>query len=98
MLPPDELIGQKVWITVERDPDYPDLKPYQLQAELTQPTAPPWFFARFEDPPPMLRIPGKWLTLYEAQQAVLLHPVIDYELEADSDYDDEFSTDEFHLS
>jgi hypothetical protein len=95
MLSPDELIGQKVWLTVERDPDYPDLDPYRVKAVLTQPTAPPWFFARYEEPPVSLREPGQWISLYEAQQAVLIDPVIDYD-DLD-DYDDEFSN-ELELS
>ncbi len=90
MLSPDELIGQKVWMKVERDPDYPDLDPYRVKAVLTQPTSPPWFYARFEDPPVRLRETGKWLSLFEAQQAVLIDPVIDYE-EMIPEEDDEFS-------
>jgi hypothetical protein len=96
MLSPDELIGQKVWLKVERDMDYPDLDPYRVKAILTQPTSPPWFFARYEEPPARLRESGKWLSLYEAQQAVLIDPVIDYD-DIDDDYDDEFSN-ELELS
>ncbi len=92
MLPPDELIGQKVWVKVERDPDYPDFEPYRIKAEITQPTSPPWFFARYQDPPRSIHSPGQWLTLYEAQQAVLMDPVIDYNFD-DDDYD-ELSEDE----
>ena len=90
MLSPDELIGQKVWLKVERDIDYPDLDPYRVKAVLTQPTSPPWFFARYEEAPPRLREPGKWLSLFEAQQAVLTDPVIEYD-DLDDDYDDEVS-------
>jgi len=95
MLSPDELIGQKVWVKVERDPDYPQLDPYRIQAEITQPTAPPWFFARYQDPPHRVHAPGQWLTLYEAQQAVLMDPVIDdYDDWDDEDDLDEMSKDE----
>lgn len=95
MLSPDELIGQKVWVKVERDPDYPDLDPYRVQAEITQPTSPPWFFARYQDPPRRIHAAGKWLTLYEAQQAVLTDPVIEYEDWENEDDLDEISPDEF---
>ncbi|MGB8700633.1 MAG: hypothetical protein WCD18_14550, partial [Thermosynechococcaceae cyanobacterium] len=51
---------------------------------LTQPTSPPWFYARYENPSPVLRTAGQWLTLKEAQDAVLLHAVIeDYLFEED---------------
>ncbi len=77
MLSPNELIGKKVWLEVESYPDYPDAGLYRVKAVLTQPTSPPWFFARFEDPPVRLLVTGKWLTMHEAQHAVLYDPVID---------------------
>ena len=98
MLAPDELIGQKVWLEVERDPDYPDLRPYRIKAELTQPTSPPWFFARYEDAPFNVRSPGQWLTLNEAQQAYLLHPVLEFELEEAEGVDCEPSEEELEFS
>ena len=98
MLAPDELIGQKVWLEVERDPDYPYLDPYRIKAELTQPTSPPWFFARYEDAPPNLRSQGQWLTLNEAQQAYLFHPVLDLDIEEDHDIGSEPSAGELEFS
>lgn len=95
MLSPDELIGQKVWVKVERDSDYPDLDPYRVQAEITQPTTPPWFFARYQNPPRRIHEAGKWLTLYEVQQAVLTDPVIEYDDWDDEDDLDELSPDRF---
>jgi hypothetical protein len=88
MLSPDELVGQRVWVEVPRDPDFPDFDVYRIKATITQPTSPPWFYARFEDAPPAvaIRTSGKWLTINEAQQAVLIHPVID---DYDLDYEDE---------
>ena len=95
VLTPDELIGQKVWIEVPRDPDFPDLEPYRVKAEITQPTSPPWFYARYENPPVMVREGGKWLSLLEAQQAYLYAPVLDDlydEIEEDEiDFEDELS-------
>ncbi|NCJ05885.1 hypothetical protein GS597_05035 [Synechococcales cyanobacterium C] len=98
MLSPDDIIGQKVWLTVARDPDFPDMDPYRVKAEITQPTAPPWFFARYEDAPIPVREVGKWLSLYEAQQVVLMDPVLeDYDWE-DEDWDDEISRDQMEFS
>ncbi len=98
MLSPDDIIGQKVWLTVPRNPDFPDLDPYRVKAEVIQPTSPPWFFARYLDPPPTLPGMGQWLSLYEAQQVVLMDPVLeDYDWD-DDDWDDEFSRDQFELS
>jgi hypothetical protein len=94
MLSPDELIGQKVWLKVDRDPNYPHLEPCRVQAEITQPTSPPWFFARYQNPPQRLQSLGQWLTLYEAQYAVLTDPVIDYDFDDEEDFD-EMSKDKF---
>jgi hypothetical protein len=91
MLSPDELIGQRVWINIPKDPDFPDYDFYRIKATLTQPTSPPWFYARFEDMPPAVavKMQGQWLSLNEAQQAVLLHPVVDdYDLDYEDDLDD----------
>jgi hypothetical protein len=84
MLSPDDIIGQQVWLEIPKDPDFPHIEPYRVKATLTQPTSPPWFYARFDDPPATLRATGQWLSLKEAQDAVLYHPVIpDYDLEED---------------
>ncbi len=95
MLNPDELIGQKVWIEVPRDSDFPQIEPYRVKAEITQPTSPPWFYARFEDPPAPVREGGKWLSPLEAQQAYLYAPVLedlfDPLEEEELDYEDELS-------
>jgi hypothetical protein len=91
MLSPDDIIGQQVWLKIPRDPDFPQVEPYRVKATLTQPTSPPWFYARFDDPPATLRATGQWLSLKEAQDAVLYHPVIpDYDVEEDwNDWADE---------
>lgn len=91
MLSPDQLIGQRVWLEVERDSNYPGLDPYRVKAVINQPTSPPWFYARYEDPPRQIREPGRWLTLLEAQQAFLFDPVMDEEELALSDDYDEYS-------
>jgi hypothetical protein len=96
MLAPEELIGQRVWVEIPRDLDLPGLDPHRLKAVITQPTSPPWFYARFEDPPPTISSLGKWLTLLEAQQAYLLHPV--YEEEFNLPLEDYSFEDEFELS
>ncbi len=96
MLSPDDIIGQKVWLEVPQDPDYPYVEPQRVKAVLMQPTSPPWFYARYEDAPRSVREAGQWLSLNDAQQAVLLHPVIeDYDFEEEEVlYDEE---DEFRL-
>lgn len=96
MLSPEEIIGQKVWLEIPRDPDFPQLEPIRIKAVLTQPTAPPWFYARFDNPPRTIRESGKWLSHFEAQQAYLYAPVLDeFDYEDDSsedfDYEDEFN-------
>jgi hypothetical protein len=90
MLFPDDIIGQQVWLEVPKDPDFPHLDPYRVKATISQPTSPPWFYARFEDPPITIRTSGQWLTLKEAEDAVLYNPVIeDYdELEGEEDWND----------
>jgi hypothetical protein len=92
MWSPQELIGQKVWLSLEPAQFYGEqrygdqqLRPgetMQIQAELTQPTSPPWFYARYLNPPTTIKAQGQWLSLFEAQQAALLNPVIE-ELEED---------------
>jgi len=89
MLPPEDIIGQKVWLEIPRDPDYPSLDPIKVQAILSQPTSPPWFYARFDNPPPSIRENGKWLSLLEAQQAYLYAPVLD-DLEFEDDFQESF--------
>lgn len=96
MMLPQEIIGQKVWLEVERDDPYGPTVPVKVQAEISQPTSPPWFYARFENAPRWLRQSGQWLTQYEAEMAVLLNPVLedlDYE-EDDLDdlYEDEINS------
>ncbi|MEM9136390.1 MAG: hypothetical protein AAGB01_03440, partial [Cyanobacteria bacterium P01_F01_bin.42] len=96
MLSPEELIGQKVWVEIPRDPDFPDLEPIRIKAIITQPTSPPWFYARFDSPPPTIRESGKWISPLEAQQAYLYSPVleeVEYEDESREDFDleDEFN-------
>lgn len=99
MLSPQDLIGQKVWLSVPVDPEY-GLREYgqdqqhQIQAEITQPTSPPWFFARYLNPPSGQHS-GQWLSLYEAQQAVLLNPVIEYDEDESEEGDNQ--PDEFDL-
>ncbi len=88
MLSPEELIGQKVWLTVQ--PDLEDSQTHRIKAEITQPTSPPWFFARYLNPPTRIQVPGQWMSLYEAQQAALIDPVIELEEEHYEDlYEDE---------
>lgn len=89
MLSPQELIGQKVWVEVQQDPFSGEVEPRLLKAEICQPTSPPWYFARYIDPPAYTPTSGQWLSLYEAQQAVLLHPVIDQEDHCEELYEDE---------
>lgn len=86
MLSPQEIIGQKVWVTVSRDPNYVEQEPYRIKAEVTQPTSPPWFFARYIDPPAFISAMGQWMSLYEAQLAVLQDPVLEEDL-----WEDEFN-------
>ena len=99
MLSPEEIIGQKVWLEIPRDPDYPHLDPIKVKAVITQPTSPPWFYARFDNPPPTLRESGKWLSHLEAQQAYLYAPVLDdLEWEDDPESSDDFDhEDEFKI-
>jgi hypothetical protein len=98
MLSPQDLIGQKVWLSLQPDAEnqlaYGELDTQQLQAEITQPTSPPWFFARYLNPPTLVRSSGQWLSLYEAQQAVLNNPVIDYDDDENDldDFEDELTT------
>lgn len=87
MLSPQELIGQKVWLEVQNDLSYLD-QVYKVKAEITQPTSPPWFFARYLDSPFSLPTSGQWMSLYEAQQAVLQAPVIEPEDSEDFDEDE----------
>lgn len=91
MLSPNDLIGQQVWIEIPIDPNHPHLDVYRIKATLTQPTSPPWFYARFDSPPPAVRDSGQWLSLKEAQDVFLYHPVLeDYDLEEDwNDWADE---------
>jgi hypothetical protein len=87
MWSPQELIGQKVWLELEPAQFYGEqrygeqqLRPdetLRVQAELLQPTSPPWFYARYLNPPVTVKTPGQWLSLHDAQQAALLNPVIE---------------------
>lgn len=92
MLSPQEVIGQKVWLKVQTDPALLESETYRVKAEITQPTSPPWFFARYLEAPMYISAAGQWMSLYEAQLAVLEDPVT--ELEEDF-YEDE---DEWNLS
>jgi hypothetical protein len=99
MLSPDELIGQKVWVDVKSDPLYVEVEPVRIQAEITQPTSPPWFFARYLNPPRSTDAAGQWLTLHEAQLAVLTNPVVDYdELEYLDEFDNEYDEPDGYLN
>jgi hypothetical protein len=97
MLSPQDLIGQKVWLSLQPDAEnqlvHGELDTQKLQAEITQPTSPPWFFARYLNPPTLVSSSGQWLSLYEAQQAVLHNPVIDYDDDEDDldDFEDELN-------
>jgi hypothetical protein len=97
MLSPQEVIGQKVWLNVQTDSALPENETYRVKAEISQPTSPPWFFARYLEAPPYISASGQWMSLYEAQLAILEDPVTeleeDYYLE--EDYEDE---DEWNLS
>ncbi|HEY9825629.1 MAG TPA: hypothetical protein V6D19_09285 [Stenomitos sp.] len=88
MLSPDDIIGQQVWLEVPRDADYPTLDPYRVKATITQPTSPPWFYARYDNPPPVIRATGQWLSLKEAQDAVLYNPVFEEDELGDEDWND----------
>lgn len=92
MLSPQEVIGQKVWLNVQTDPALLESETYRVKAEITQPTSPPWFFARYLEAPSYISAPGQWMSLYEAQLAVLEDPVIEVE---EDFYEDE---DEWNLS
>lgn len=92
MLSPQEVIGQKVWLNVQSDPALLDADIHRIKAEITQPTSPPWFFARYLEAPPQVPGSGQWMSLHEAQQAVLVDPVLELE---DDFYEDE---DESNLS
>ena len=94
MLSPQELIGQKVWLKVPSDPSYPDSHIYRVKAEITQPTSPPWFFARYLEAPSIRSFSGQWMTLIEAQMAVLQDPVIEPE---EDYYEDVYEVDELDL-
>jgi hypothetical protein len=103
MWSPQELIGQKVWLILEPEQSYgerellpPGAEAPRIQAELLQPTSPPWFFARYLNPPITIKGQGQWLSLHEAQQAVLLNPVLDDYEEDDLDFlPDDFSNEEY---
>jgi len=91
MLSPDELIGQKVWLNIPSDLNYQDSETYRVKAEITQPTSPPWFFARYLEAPATVKTLGQWMSLYEAQVAVLQNPVIVDEDDFQGNlYEDEF--------
>jgi len=91
MLSPDELIGQKVWLNIPSDLNYQDSETYRVKAEIMQPTSPPWFFARYLEAPATVKNLGQWMSLYEAQVAVLQNPVIVDEDDFQGNlYEDEF--------
>lgn len=90
MLSPQELIGQRVWLKVQTNVGYYDEETYRVKAEIAQPTSPPWFFARYLDPPSAIKTSGQWMSLYDAQLAVLQDPVIEEEEHYHEDlYEDE---------
>jgi hypothetical protein len=93
LLSPTDLIGQQVWIEIPKDPDHPHSDSYRIKATLTQPTSPPWFYARFDSPPVTVREAGQWLSLKQAQDAYLYAPVLeDYDLEEEfADEEDELN-------
>jgi hypothetical protein len=93
LLSPTDLIGQQVWIEIPKDPDHPHSDVYRIKATLTQPTSPPWFYARFDSPPAAVREAGHWLSLKQAQDAYLYAPVLeDYDLEEEfADEEDELN-------
>lgn len=95
MLFPDDIIGQQVWLEVQKDPDFPNLDPYRVKATITQPTSPPWFYARYEDAPRAIRTSGQWLTLREAEDAVLYSPVMDEYEQDDLDLEEEDDWNDF---
>lgn len=88
MLSPQEVIGQKVWLNVQSDPAYLEGETHRVKAEITQPTSPPWFFARYLEAPPRIATLGQWMSLHEAQQAVLIDPVLELEEDYDEDEDE----------
>lgn len=91
MLSPDELLGQKVWLDIPSDLNYQNSETYRVKAEITQPTSPPWFFARYLEAPAQIKTLGQWMSLYEAQVAVLQNPVLDSEEDFQGNlYEDEF--------
>jgi hypothetical protein len=104
MLSPQELVGQKVWVRLESDfsaygnlyIDSDDDGP-RVQAEITQPTSPPWFYARYLNPPATVHASGQWLTYKDAEEAVLMHPVLDYDIYANEDFSHEEYDDELDL-
>ncbi|ATS19070.1 hypothetical protein BRW62_10345 [Parathermosynechococcus lividus PCC 6715] len=89
MMLPQDIIGQKVWLDVDSEDAYYPGETVRVQAEITQPTAPPWYFARYLNAPRWLRTQGQWLTHHEAEMAVLLNPVLEEPelVEGDDDYD-----------
>jgi hypothetical protein len=99
MLSPQELIGQKVWLSLEPENafSYGDPGGPQVKAEITQPTSPPWFYARYLNPPASVRETGQWLSFADAQQAVLLHPVIE-PLPIDDELEMDFEDEEYDSS
>ncbi len=98
MLSPSDIIGQKVWLEIPRDSDYPMAEPFRIKAVLTQPTSPPWFYARFEDAPRSVREAGQWLSLNDAQQAVLFNPVLDDYYLNDFEEDEDYANEEDELN
>lgn len=98
MISPDELIGQKVWLKIERHPYYYGEEPLRVKAEITQPTSPPWFYLRYLDAPASVAESGRWMTLYEVQQAFLIDPVFEYDEEADFAFSEESNSDDFSES
>jgi hypothetical protein len=96
MLSPFDVIGQQVWIEIPKDPNYPHSEVYRIKATITQPTSPPWFYARFDAPPAAVREAGQWMSLKEAQDAFFYNPVLeDYDLE--EEFNDWAEEDELNL-
>ncbi|RMH68065.1 hypothetical protein [Thermosynechococcus sp. OHK43] len=96
MMLPQAIIGQKVWLEVEPEDAYYLGEKIRVQAEISQPTAPPWYYARYINPPRWFRTQGQWLTHHEAERAVLLNPVLeDLELEEEHYDGDELTNGDF---
>ncbi|MBD2103030.1 hypothetical protein [Leptolyngbya sp. FACHB-261] len=82
---PQEMIGRRVWLEIE-DP------PRRVQAEIEQPTSPPWFFARFLEP--TRTGTGLWMSLREVELALLDAEVLEEDELEPTEALDDFDFDE----